>query len=719
MNVRIVKVILKKELLDTLRDKKTLLMMVGLPVLLYPALMIIGMQVLMVQQSKLQATVSRVAIQSSAPELIEKWLNDYSEKTAREEEMEGKKEGEKDGEGEAEEKDEGPPLKLSVVKSDDPEKDLAERRLDVLIVVTGDLQDTLAAGETAQVEIRFDGTEIRSQNAARRINDAILDAKDEIQSDRLREAGLAKSFVRPLDVRRINTAPPAKKSGFILGSILPMVMIIMLALGAFYPAMDLTAGEKERGTFETLLSTPASKLEIVAGKFFTVFLLAMLTGLLNLASMGATLAFVFSELSHFAKGAEVPQIHLPVTSIGIILAVMVPLAFFVSAMTMCIAVLARSFKEAQNYITPFFILITIPATFAAMPGIELGPVSQFIPITNVVLLFRDFMTGKAGMEMVSTVFLSMAIFALLALLLAAWLFQREEVVLSEERGLSFSWRRSAILPRQTLTPAAALGLFALVMLLIFYVASLLQSYSLLLGLFITEWGIILAPALTLLWFFRINVKTALNIAPVRLPHLAGALLIAPACIVFAMQLGSWQNKVLPLPDDLKKVFETLFASGNTALGLILLLLAAAVSPAICEEALFRGAILSGLRQRLRPWAAILLVGALFGIFHVSIYRFMPTAMLGVLLTYLTVRSGSIFISMIVHAAINAFSILAAAGKLPSFLTGCLENLEAGGLPAWVLFTAALVFIAGILLIERTAGVNRVGERRKGASPGAP
>ncbi|HPO14010.1 MAG TPA: ABC transporter permease subunit/CPBP intramembrane protease [Candidatus Hydrogenedentes bacterium] len=689
MNPRIVGVILKKELLDTLRDKRTLIMMVGVPILLYPALMLIGMQFVLLQHSKLQATVSRVAIQSSAPETIERWLVAYSEKSAREV-------SEKEGESEE------APLNITVVKSDQPEVDLTEGRLDVLIVVTGDLQATLDTGETAPVEVRYDGTEIRSQDAAKRIDDALLEARDELQSDRLKEAGLAKSFARPLDIRRINMAPPHKKSGFILGLILPMAMIVMLALGAFYPAMDLTAGEKERGTFETLLSTPASKLEIVAGKFFTVFLLAMLTGVLNLASMGATLALVFSELSHFAQGVEVPQIHLPLASILIILGVIVPLAFFVSAMTMCIAVLARSFKEAQNYITPFFILITIPTAFAAMPGIELGPVNQFIPIANVVLLFRDLMTGKAGLEVVSTVFLSMAVFAMLALLLAAWLFQREDVVLSEEKGLPFTWRRSEFVSRPALTPASALGLFALVMVLIFYVGSLAQRASLIPGLLITEWGVILGPVLLVLWFFRANFKSTLNMGRVRLMPLLGALLIAPASVMLMVQFSSWQNKVLPLPEDIKQVFETLFASGGTLTGLLVLLLAAAISPAICEEALFRGAVLSGLRQRLKPWPAILLTGALFGIFHISIHRLVPTAILGVLLAYLVVRSGSIFISMIVHALINGLGIIIASGQLPVSLTARLETIETNGLPWGILLIALLMFLTGILIVEYTS-----------------
>ncbi len=183
--------------------------------------------------------------------------------------------------------------------------------------------------------------------------------------------------------------------------ILPLIMVLMIAVGAFYPAVDLTAGEKERGTFETLLSTPTSKIEIVAGKFLTVFALAMTTGILNLASMAATFILLASQIQPLLGGQINFEVHLPFQAFFIILFVMVPLAFFISAVMMSVAVMTRSFKEAQNYVTPVFMAIMLPGVFAGMPGAELTAANQFIPIYNVVLLFKDLMTGEAGFNAVA------------------------------------------------------------------------------------------------------------------------------------------------------------------------------------------------------------------------------------------------------------------------------------------------------------------------------
>src|SRR5690606_29593697 len=139
---------------------------------------------------------------------------------------------------------------------------------------------------------------------------------------------------------------------------------------------------------ETLLSTPASKLDIVAGKFLAVFTLAMATGLLNLASMAGTFAVTFSQANAALDGTLPFEFQLPLASVAVIVLAMVPLGVMISAIMMAVAVFARSFKEGQNYVTPALLLITMPAGLAALPGIELNAYTAVPPILNVVLLFR-------------------------------------------------------------------------------------------------------------------------------------------------------------------------------------------------------------------------------------------------------------------------------------------------------------------------------------------
>lgn len=672
MNFRSVRTIFRKEMLDTVRDKRTLVMMIGVPVLLYPVLLIVGMQGALLQHAHLDETISKVAIQASEPDAVRAWLKDVE--------------------------------KIEIVTPENPEAALNSGDLDALVVVTDPIEANLGSGKSVSVEIRYDSTEFTSMDAAGRLREG-LDVDNASMLDvRLKSMAIDKDYINPLKIERKDVAPPAKTTGNALGTILPVLMVVMLALGAFYPAVDVTAGEKERGTFETLLSTPTTKMEIVTGKFITVFLLAMATGLLNLGSMAATFAFMASQLKPVLGETLKFDFQLPLSGILIFLIIMVPLAFFISAVMMAIAVCARSFKEAQNYVTPFFIVITMPALFASMPGVKLSAATQFIPIANVILLFRDMMTGKSEVDAMFAVFLSTAAFAALALLFAAWLFQREEVVLSEEKGFPLTWRRNEFRPRETLTPSMALGLFTVMLIMLFYIGSTVQAWRLLPGLLITEWLMLLAPLLFFLWYGKVGIRTALNLN--RLPWwgFLGSLGTGLFSILLVIQLGYWFNHVLPVPKEFEEQMAKLFPAGGSLSDVLFLLFVAAVSPAICEEIVFRGAILSGLRQRLGVWPSVVVVGVLFGIFHISVFKIPPISVLGMVLTYLTLRTGSIYAGMLVHLMNNAFAILLTTEFMPPFVGRLLqiERVQAHGLPTSVLLISLAGFIASVVFLEFAA-----------------
>lgn len=683
MNLRIVSTILKKELLDTIRDKRTLIMMIGVPIVLYPAMLILGLQGLMLEQSSLDKSVSRMALDTLEPDLVRSWFDDQDE--------------------------------IEIIDVDVPAVALDDGEVNAVLQIEGPVQSVLASGGSVNVAILFDSTETTSGFASGRIRDKLELQTKSLLTLRLQDQNLDQRYIEPLRVERKDVSPPAKTTGNLLGSILPLIMIMMLALGAFYPAVDVTAGEKERGTFETLLSTPTSKLEIVSGKFLTVFILAMTTGLLNLASMGATFAFMFQQLKPVLDESVQFQIQIPPSVLLFFLLILVPLAFFISAVMMCIAVFARSFKEAQNYLTPFVMVILLPASFASYPSVKLTAATQFIPIANVVLLFRELMTGTAGFESAFFVFLSTVVFAVLALLFAAWLFQREEVILAEGEGFPLTWRRSEFRPRKTISAAMAMGMFSLLLIVLFIPGNLVQSWSILPGLLITEWLLILAPVLLFLWYFKVDMRTSLHLRPVSPLHVVSGILLGCSAILLVIQLGYWQSLVLPTPEWMESIGSAIFEYADSPLQVAILLFVVALSPAICEEALFRGPILSGLRTRLNPGVSCLVVGILFGLFHLSIYRFLPTAVLGVLLTYLTVRTGSIYVSVLLHFINNGLAVLLTTESLPAFVTDSLnmEQYEAQGLPYSVLAIALVTFLLGVALLEYTAR----SKYKKNAAPG--
>ena len=265
---------------------------------------------------------------------------------------------------------------------------------------------------------------------------------------------------------------------------------------------------------------------------------------------------------------------------------------------MSVAVLARTFKEAQNYVTPFFLLITIPAGLAGLPGLELSAMLQFVPIVNIGLLFRDLLTDRATPEAVFSVLLSTSVYALLSLVCATWLFQREDVILSEEKGVPLTLRRSRIAPRGVPTVGMAMTLYGDPF------VDLLRG-----GVRPVEahcgrppdhgMAADCAAHGGLLWYLRVDLLSALHLRSFRLDGALAVVAIAFSWLVLAFQLGIWHSNVLPMPEEMAKQYLQLMHLDEANLAVLLAVIA--VSPAICEELLFRGAILSGLEKRLPAW----------------------------------------------------------------------------------------------------------------------
>lgn len=682
MRTKLLAAIVRKELLDTRRDRRTLLMMVALPVLLYPATLLLATQAALVRQQQLEDTVARVAVVAADPSdepVLRSWL--------------------------------APSGDLELAEPDDPEQALERGDIDVIVVVRAPLLDTFDAGLTLPVDLLYDLTETKSAEAVDRVDDLLDTVYAEAQERRLENAVIPPGFIHPLETDRVSTASTEKQAGSLLGLLLPGLMIMVMALGAFYPAVDLTAGEKERGTFETLLSTPVSKLEIVTGKFLTVFLLAMITVALNLASMSASMWVLFYQISGMT-GFELSFTLLnPWRVLLVLLAALVPLALLLSAVMMSVAVFARSFKEAQNYLTPVLLLVMLPAMLAAAPGVELSRATQFVPVVNSVLLIKGAMTGKIGLDAVFAVFVSTCAFAAMALSLAAWLFQREEVVLAEESGFPLSLRRGDYTPSPHPPLELALPLYGVVMLLIFYLGAYAQFRTPMPGLVFTEWVLILLPVLLSLWYARINIRESLRLRAAGPVQLLAAALTALAVLVLVMAFNTVHERILPVPESMREQFSAFLAPSGERPGLWLLFFAMAVSPAVCEEALFRGVILSALRRRLGPVATIVVVSVLFGVFHLSIYRFVPTALISLPITYVALRTGSIFPGMVMHGLNNAFALLLGTGLLPDMVTRLFltpDGNTARQSPALV-GSAVLALLCGIILLEWSSRGRRVPE----------
>ncbi|MBD3169358.1 MAG: ABC transporter permease subunit, partial [candidate division Zixibacteria bacterium] len=281
------------------------------------------------------------------------------------------------------------------------------------------------AGDSSVVKIYYDGAEIKSEFTRNRLRGKVNSFSDSVVGLRLADLGATPEILTPLPVETENVASEQKMSGFLLSMFLPYMIIILTMVGATYPAIDLTAGEKERGTLETILASPASRTDIAIGKFLTVFTTSLVTAMLAVTSLTLTAAGGLGAMANFSS--EVSFQVEPLTFL-VLLMLMIPVACLFSSVLLTLSLFAKSYKEAQSYITPLMFVIILPAMVTFTPGIELNTKLALIPVVNVSLVAKEALLGTFNWGYIGIVFFSTAVLAAVALFIAKRQFDREEVL---------------------------------------------------------------------------------------------------------------------------------------------------------------------------------------------------------------------------------------------------------------------------------------------------
>jgi len=668
MRPAIVFEIVRKELTETLRDRRTLLMMIALPVLIYP-LIIIGFSKLQLSQAEATAErTTRAAVWGAVPPgllgtifgggkvefedaaappapvaegLARGTLSRPALLPAAAAEPPGPSDGRSSGtaRGRSDAVDRG---------SEEPEspvltaaRDLiASRRVDAVLVLWPDVGPAVAGTGSGAVSVYFDSVREDSAEAGRRLASGLDEFREDLVRRRLRDRGLDPGFSLGLDVRQTNVAPQDRRAGQILGLFLPFLLVTMSLLGGFYPAIDLTAGEKERGTMQTLPCAPVSPVEIVTGKYLAVWVTSLIAALANVVSLGATMMRI------------VPGGAISVSPSTFVLAfvMLLPVTCFITAVFLAIATFAKDFKDGQNFLTPVYMLLALPAGVTMLRGIELNSWTAFVPVVNIALLIKALLIGDAGADLVFLALLSSTAYAVLAILLAARVFEREQVLLGggePVRSLLGLTRKRGGSPGPTLVLVA----FAGVLVLTFYGSLVLRNVGTMPLLLVTEYGFFLVPTILLVAGLGFGIRPTLSLRRPPVLGLVAAVLIGGSAWAVASGLII---RLLPPPESLIRALEQLLLLDGKPMSLWAVWLLIALTPALCEELFFRGLVLSGLR-RLGVWPAVIACAFLFGLAHSSIYRLLPTFFIGLLLSALVWRTGSIWTSIVAHALNNGIA----------------------------------------------------------------
>jgi ABC-2 type transport system permease protein/sodium transport system permease protein len=557
---------------------------------------------------------------------------------------------------------------------------------------------------TVAVTVLLDQTEIRSQIAASGL-EAIFDrAAEYLLLQRLQLKALDVDFVRPLEVQEQLTAPPEKVGGSILGQIVPLILIVMTITGAIYPAIDLTAGERERGTLETLMAAPVPTVDLIAGKFIVVALIGMISASLNLLSIGGTI--YLGGLGDLLTRGE--SVEIPLASLPWVLLVLVPLAIMFSAILLAVCSFARSFKEAQNYVMPVMVAALIPAVIGVLPGTRLDGPMLIMPVTNIVILTRDLFTGTTELDDILWVTLSTTLYAGTAVAVAARLFGQEAVLFADSGSVKTLFQRRFFRPAAYPTAAQAFLVLAVAFSVNFFAQSALGRSDLLgtpgywLGWVAIMIAVFVLVPTGVASYTKTRLRSAFSLAPPPAVGWLAALCLGGSTWVLSRAWFAVQSQWLPLNEDIAAELErfALLVRGLPPLGAVLLL---GLVPAVCEELFFRGYALSGIRTTLGKWVGVAVVALAFGLFHHSIHRLAVTVMLGLVLGLTVVQFRSIWPAMLAHALHNAISLLSVRSDvLQPWLERAGFPADATALPppAW-LGGAAVLTLAGLLLCLRT------------------
>jgi sodium transport system permease protein len=549
-----------------------------------------------------------------------------------------------------------------------------------------------------------------SAQAANGVSAAFEQWQAALLRDRLAQAGLPVDHNGSARIRSVDLAAPGAGKNAMWAKILPFIVMVWALTGAFYPAIDLCAGEKERGTMETLLCSTALRSEIVAGKLLTVITFSIMTAVLNLFSMTATGLFVMGKLSSQALGGMPIDMGLPpLTAIPWLIIGILPGAALFSSLALALASFARSSREGQYYLIPLLMSLLPLMMLSMFPGTRMELGTSLIPVTGLLLLMRNLMLGEFGVA------LNYAGPVLAVTLICCWLagrwavfqFNNESVLFrsGDQYGLSM-WFRHLVRDRGPLPGVGEAALCGVLVLVIKFFVGLAAEMPSGFAMFarqtiIAQVATIALPAVLMAMFLTRGPRETLRLHWSRFSFL-------PACILLAILLHPGFVKVSELVmylypassglQNLNGMIQQVLADAPGPLAIIAVI---AIVPAICEELAFRGFILSGLQSIRGRWTAIFLSAAFFGIAHGILQQSIMATLVGIVLGIISVQTRSLFPCIAYHATHNAMPILLscipATATHGSWLGVFLRASDSEGM-AYTGAASVIMPIAGFVLL---------------------
>jgi sodium transport system permease protein len=680
----------QRDLLEFVRDRRTMFVTLLMPMAMYPVLALASTLGLRTALSDIEARQAprQLVLILSGPEAVA--FTARLKEVIRSDEL-------------RERPDWPAKVAVEIVPPEMAQRLLDEAAADAWIRVLPGTMAALDGRGTVPLEARISAVRPRDARRQGHLVAVMQALAEDARQRRIHDAGLPESVLDPVSLSFIGgpkTEPPTSMDGVVptaAGGVL-VLLSLLTATGAFYPAIDAIAGEKERGTIETLLIAPASPGEIVTGKFLAIWAVTLATLVVNAVSIAATSAVLLRFLPEgYDLGVDPGQ--LGATAV-VTLVAFVGLAAVAAALCLAVTSGSRSGKEAQNTLTPVILLVSGLSGSALLPASG-GLLFAAVPFAGQVSLARGILTGEPGAGAGLQLLISLVSAAAVSWLLlrgAAAALADEELLFRGPDAASGILVRPA--PRRRPSPmqgfAAALLAFAAL-----WYSQGLAPQDLALAVPVQQLALVLPLAALLSWQ-RVDRRRTFGLRLPRGSHwpraaggsllLGGGLFIVAAAVTLAVRGTHLSAPARELAERIVSLIES--RPWLLSWGLI------AVLPAICEEAFFRGWLLAAFAGNRpgprRAAVAVLLQAVVFAGFHLLPERMPQTFILGLILGWLTLKTGSLLPAVLAHLAHNSVPLVLVA--LAEKHETRLALGDTSRLPGWLVIVAAVATLAGFGLI---------------------
>lgn len=619
MNSRVIKSLYKKEMLDVLRDKKTVVMMLVVPLVLYPLVMILSLQLMTGITKSITTSTYRICLDFEGSEDYERLFQNLSDKE----------------------------YSFEIIDCENPISAMEQEELDAVIKM-----DMTADMEC--FEVIYLSSVNKSSYCADMVSDALQKYSLELTKKRLEKAGLnVENTLNPIKVSFSDRSTNEETAGSLLGTIIPFMLVMSLLMGTMYPAIDTTAGEKERGTLETMLTLPVTNKELITSKFLAVGTIGIVSAILNIISMAGVGAYMYGMVASVAASSGTIRLSkfLPAILVGILC--IFAFAVFISAISMCVCALAKSYKEANNYLTPLTLVVMFASFIGFIPNVTLNVNTAIVPVANVCLLVRDLLAFKYDIGMIALVLFVNVAYGVVSVMLLARIYNSEAIIFGDGSGGIQIFEKRANIKKGTYPQVQDAWLVIIITaMLVIYAGGAMQLKFGLYGLLFTQFIIFTVP-FGFACYTKKDIRASFKLKGCAPKYFVAAIFLIIGGImagIVTSELSAYLFKTSAV--DAAETMNDII--GDRFLPVLFVI---ALAPAICEELMFRGYVLGSMTAKYKTGSAIIVSAVVFGLYHMSASKFLTTTMLGALLCYIAVQSGSILPGMLMHFINNAISCI--------------------------------------------------------------